>query len=62
MPDATTLVKQSADTTKNVKSVHLVLSVQGKIHGLPIKTLNGDLTTTPSTAASGNVQLTIGGL
>ena len=61
LPDATTLVKQSADTTKNVKSVHLVLSVQGKIQGLPIKVLNGDLTTTPGTAASGNVQLTLAG-
>jgi len=61
LPDATTLVKQSSATTKNVKSVHLVLSVQGKIQGLPIKVLNGDLTTTPSTAASGNVQLTLAG-
>ena len=61
LPDATTLVKQSSATTKNVKSVHLVLSVQGKVPGLPIKTLNGDLTTSPSTAASGNVQLTLGG-
>jgi lipoprotein LprG len=61
LPDATTLVKQSADTTKNVKSVHLVLSVQGKIQGLPIKTLNGDLTLTPSTAASGNAQLSLAG-
>jgi lipoprotein LprG len=61
LPDATTLVKQCSDTTKNVKSVHLVLSVQGKVPGLPIKTLNGDLTTTPSTAASGNVQLTLAG-
>ena len=61
LPDATTLVKQSSDTTKNVKSVHLVLTVQGKIQGLPIKVLNGDLTTTPGTAASGNVQLTLAG-
>jgi lipoprotein LprG len=61
LPDATTLVKQSSATTKNVKSVHLVLSVQGKVPGLPIKTLNGDLTTSPSTAATGNVQLTLGG-
>ncbi|HSS24490.1 MAG TPA: LppX_LprAFG lipoprotein [Mycobacterium sp.] len=61
LPDATTLVKQSSATTKNLKSVHLVLSVQGKVPGLPIKTLNGDLTTSPSTAASGNVQLTLGG-
>ena len=61
LPDAATLVKQSSDTTKNVKSVHLVLSVQGKVQGLPIKVLNGDLTTAPSTAASGNVQLTLAG-
>jgi lipoprotein LprG len=61
LPDAATLVKQSSDTTKNVKSVHLVLSVQGTVKGLPIKVLNGDLTTTPSTAASGNVQLTLAG-
>jgi lipoprotein LprG len=61
LPDATTLVKQSADTTKNVKSAHLVLTVNGKISGLPIKTLTGDLTTTPSTAASGNATITLGG-
>jgi lipoprotein LprG len=61
LPDATTLVKQSADTTKNVKSVHLVLSTQGKIPGLPIKQLTGDLTTVPSTAASGNAQLSMAG-
>jgi lipoprotein LprG len=61
LPDATTLVKQSADTTKNVKSAHLVLKVTGKIPGLPIKVLTGDLTTTPPTAASGNATITIGG-
>jgi lipoprotein LprG len=61
LPDATTLVKQSTDVTKNLKSAHLVLSVIGKIPGLPIKTLTGDLTTTPATAASGDVQLTMGG-
>ena len=52
LPDATTLVKQSADVTKNLKSAHLVLSVIGKIPGLPIKTLTGDLTTTPATAST----------
>ncbi len=57
LPDATTLVKQSADSTKNVKSAHLVLTVTGKIPGLPVKTLTGDLTTTPNTAAQGNAQL-----
>jgi lipoprotein LprG len=61
LPDATTLVKQSTDVTKNLKSAHLVLSVIGKVPGLPIKTLTGDLTTAPATAASGDVQLTMGG-
>ncbi|BBY21087.1 LppX_LprAFG lipoprotein [Mycobacterium stomatepiae] len=61
LPDATNLVKQSADVTKTVKSVHLVLSTQGKIPGLPIKQLTGDLTTVPSTAASGNAQLSMAG-
>ncbi|WP_293343223.1 LppX_LprAFG lipoprotein [Mycobacterium sp.] len=61
LPDATTLVKQSADATKAVKSAHLVLSVQGKIQGLPIKTLTGDLTTAPATAAKGNATITLGG-
>lgn len=60
LPDATTLVKQSADATKAVKSAHIVLSVQGKIPGLPIKTLNGDLTTAPATAAQGNATITLG--
>lgn len=61
LPDATTLVKQATDVTKNVTSAHLVLSVNGKITGLPVKTLTGDLTTQPSTAASGNATITIGG-
>ncbi|WP_293041409.1 LppX_LprAFG lipoprotein [Mycobacterium sp.] len=61
LPDATTLVKQSADATKNVKSAHIALSIQGKIPGLPIKTLNGDLTTASATAASGNATITLGG-
>lgn len=61
LPDATTLVKQSADATKKVKSAHIALSIQGKIQGLPIKTLQGDLTTAPATAASGNATITLGG-
>ncbi len=61
LPDATTLVKESADATKNVKSAHLVLSVQGKIPGLPIKTLSGDLTNAPAIAAKGNATISMGG-
>ncbi|MDT5259214.1 MAG: lipoprotein LprG [Mycobacterium sp.] len=61
LPDANTLIKQSTDTTKNVKSAHLVLTVTGKVPGLPLKVLTGDLTTSPATAASGNTTLTLGG-
>src|SRR3984957_11454434 len=61
LPDAATLVKESIQSTKNVKSVHLALSVNGKIKPLPIKTLTGDLTTTPATAAQGNASITFGG-
>lgn len=61
LPDANTLIKQSAQTTENVKSAHLVLTVTGKVPGMPIKNLTGDLTTTPATAASGNTTITLGG-
>jgi lipoprotein LprG len=61
LPDAATLVKESTQVSKNVKSVHLELSVSGKIKGLPVKSLTGDLTTTPTTAAQGNATITFGG-
>jgi lipoprotein LprG len=59
LPDAATLLSKSNLTTRNVKSVHLVLSVTGTIHGLPVKTLTGDLTTSPDTAAKGEANLTV---
>jgi lipoprotein LprG len=59
LPDAATLLSKSNLTTRNVKSVHLVLSVTGTIHGLPVKTLTGDLTTSPDTAAKGDANLTV---
>jgi lipoprotein LprG len=61
LPDAKTLVKQSADVTKTVKTAHLDLTVNGKIQGLPIKSLTGDLATTPTTAAKGNAKILLGG-
>ncbi|MDI3315081.1 MAG: LppX_LprAFG lipoprotein [Mycobacterium sp.] len=61
LPDAATLLKECSQTTKGVKSVHLVLSVTGKVKGLPVKTLTGDLTTAPSTAAKGDATITLAG-
>jgi len=57
LPDAKTLVQQSTETTKNLKSTHLALKVDGKIPGLPVRLLTGDLTTAPTTAAKGNAQI-----
>lgn len=57
LPDAKTLVSQSAEVSKGLKSAHLVLTVTGKIAGLPLKTLTGDLTTTPTTAGKGNARI-----
>jgi lipoprotein LprG len=61
LPDAAGLLQQSSQTTKNVKSAHLVITASGKIEGLPIKKLSGDLTNVPSTAVQGNATLTMGG-
>jgi lipoprotein LprG len=58
--DTTTLLKESSQTTKAVKSTHLVLTVTGKIKHLPVKILTGDLTTTPATAAKGDGTIAFG--
>lgn len=59
LPDAAALVKDSSTATKQVNSAHLELSVTGKIKNLPVKTLEGDLTNQPTTAAKGNATITM---
>ncbi|MBV8928942.1 MAG: LppX_LprAFG lipoprotein [Mycobacteriaceae bacterium] len=59
LPDAATLLKDSSDTTKNLKSVHLEIKVTGNIPNLPVHTLSGDLTNTPDVAAKGNANITV---
>jgi lipoprotein LprG len=57
LPDAATLLKQSAETTKSQTSVHLKLAVQGEIKELPIESLEGNLTNTPAVAAQGTANI-----
>jgi lipoprotein LprG len=57
LPDAAALLKDSNTATRNLKSVHLVLTVEGELKDLPIKTLTGDLTQAPAVAAQGNAKL-----
>ncbi|MGH3674307.1 MAG: LppX_LprAFG lipoprotein [Mycobacterium sp.] len=59
LPDAATLLKESSQTTRDLTSVHLVLTVNGEIQDLPIKTLSGDLTNSPAVAAQGNAKLSM---
>jgi lipoprotein LprG len=59
LPDAATLLKQSAETTKSQTSVHLLLTVQGEIAALPIETLEGNLTTSPAVAAEGKANILV---
>ena len=61
LPEAGPLVEQAATSTAEINSAHLVLSVAGKIKGLPVKTLEGDLTNTPAVAAKGKATITYGG-
>lgn len=61
LPDAAGLVQQSIQTTKGLKSAHLEIAVTGKVDGLPLKTLSGDLTNIPSTAAKASAKVVMGG-
>lgn len=61
LPDAAGLVQQSIQTTKGLKSAHLEIAVTGKVEGLPLKTLSGDLTNIPSTAAKASAKVVMGG-
>jgi lipoprotein LprG len=59
LPDAATLIKQSAETTKSQTSVHLMLSVSGELKTLPIESLEGNLTTSPAVAAEGKANILV---
>ena len=61
LPDAATLLKASSAATKSQQSVHLLLTVQGKIEGLPVTKLDGDLTNVPAVAAQGTADLSVFG-
>ncbi len=61
LPDAAGLVQQSITTTKALKSAHLEIAVTGKVEGLPLKTLSGDLTNVPATAVKASAKVVMGG-
>lgn len=56
-PDAATLLEEAAQTTRDLQSVRLDLTVQGEIPELPIETLQGDLTNVPEVGATGTADI-----
>ena len=61
LPDAATLLQDATTTTKGQQSVHLQLTTQGTVNGLPIQKLDGDLTNSPAVAAQGTADVTVAG-
>ncbi|BBX16812.1 hypothetical protein CRI77_02525 [Mycolicibacterium duvalii] len=57
LPDASTLLSESSQTTKGQSSAHLSLSVQGQIADLPVESLEGQLTQSPTVAAQGTADI-----
>lgn len=55
--DPAALLKESSETTKEQTSAHLKLVVEGKIAGLPVEFVEGDLTQTPAVAAKGTLDM-----
>ncbi|MGH3727009.1 MAG: LppX_LprAFG lipoprotein [Mycobacterium sp.] len=56
LPEAATLLTESAATTKAQKSTHIVLKVTGDKPVLKLSELTGDLTTSPAVAAKGTAK------
>lgn len=56
LPEAATLLSESAATTKTQTSTHIVLKVTGDKPTLKLSDLTGDLTTKPAVAAKGTAK------
>jgi lipoprotein LprA len=58
--EATTILKQAADAMKKVTGMHMSLTVQGDVPNLRVTKLDGDVTNTPQTEATGSATLVLG--
>lgn len=56
LPEAATLLSESAATTKTQKSAHIVLKVTGDKPVIKLSELTGDLTASPAVAAKGTAK------
>ena len=58
--DAAATVKSAADATRKVTGMHVNLAVQGNVPNLRVTKLDGDISTTPQTVATGTATLLLG--
>lgn len=58
--EAATLLKQAADVMRKVTGMHVTLSVQGDVPNLRVTKLEGDISTTPQTVATGSATMLVG--
>jgi lipoprotein LprA len=58
--DAATVVKQAADAMRKVTGMHVSLAVQGDVANLRVTKLDGDVSNTPQTVATGTATLLLG--
>jgi lipoprotein LprG len=63
LPDGAGLLRDAANATRDIKSAHFTLAVNGKVEGLPVQNAEGDLTREggPSGAAKGTVRMELMG-
>jgi len=58
--EAATLLKQAADAMRKVTGMHVSLAVSGNVPNLRVTKLDGDVSNTPQTVATGNATLLLG--
>ncbi|WP_244975431.1 LppX_LprAFG lipoprotein [Mycobacterium kubicae] len=58
--EATTLLKQAADVMRKVSGMHVNLTVQGDVANLRVTKLDGDISSTPQTVATGVATVLVG--
>ncbi|HLR99486.1 LppX_LprAFG lipoprotein [Mycolicibacillus parakoreensis] len=58
--DASQLVEDSADALSEVTGLHLELTTEGTVPNLAVRSLQGDISNDPQTAATGDATLIVG--
>jgi lipoprotein LprA len=58
--DAATVLKSATDAMRKVTGMHVSLAVQGDVPNLRVTKLEGDVSSTPQTVASGTATLVVG--